>query len=265
MENNEQRKQEYMNLNFFKLIWYSITKFEKYPEMAALGVKKAVIYFTKIMVIFSIVFTVFYAYNINHSGGEETAVSTKVINQLLDNYEYEDDQRELLMNTLTENMGNSIFVVLFISAFVSIYLSTLLDVFTLSIFGLLTCIVAKIKIKYKAVFNMSIYAITLSIILRMIYSGITILTEFRIKYFDIMYTAISYIILAAAIFMIKSDVIKQQLQLMKIIEEGKEKIEQTINIPKRQKEDEDDKEPEKEKNEKEDKTKDTGGEQGSNA
>ena len=26
------------NINFFKKLWYSITKFEKYPEMAAEGI-----------------------------------------------------------------------------------------------------------------------------------------------------------------------------------------------------------------------------------
>ena len=261
MENNEQRKQEYMNLNFFKLIWYSMIKFERYPEMAALGVKKAIMYFTKIMIIFSILFTSFYVYSVKNSDGDEN-ISTKMINGILEGYEFEDEQRNELMDTFTQDLRNGIFIVVLISVFVSIYLTTLLDVFTLSVFGLLTCFVAKIKINYKAVFNMSIYAITLSIILRIIYSAITMFTEFRIRYFDIMYTGVSYIILAAAIFMIKSDVIKQQLQLMKIIEEGKEKIEQTINIPK--KPEKDDEEDDDEKQEKKDE-KGTGKEQGSNA
>lgn len=94
---------------------------------------------------------------------------------------------------------------------------------------------------YKALFNMSIYALTLSIILRLIYILLTTLTDFEVKYFDIMYMAVSYISLAAAIFLIKSDIIKQHLELMKIIEEGKDKIEKTITIPKRKKEDDDDK------------------------
>ncbi len=82
---------------------------------------------------------------------------------------------------------------------------------------------------------MSVYAITLSLILRTIYVVVTMLTSFEIKYFDVMYVAVAYISLAAAIFLIKSDVIKQHLELMKIIEEGKEKIEQTIVIPRKKK------------------------------
>ena len=66
-----------------------------------------------------------------------------------------------------------------------------------------------------------------------------------------MYVAIAYISLAAAIFMIKSDVIKQHLQIMKIIEEGKEKIEQTITIPKKPKEDEEENKDEEKKEPKE--------------
>ena len=130
---------------------------------------------------------------------------------------------------------------LFVSAFISFWIAIFLDVFTLSVFGLFTCLIAKIKMNYKAVFNMSVYAITLSLILRTIYVVVTMLTSFEIKYFDVMYVAVAYISLAAAIFLIKSDVIKQHLELMKIIEEGKEKIEQTIVIP-RKKDDEEKKE-----------------------
>ena len=66
VEKNETRKEKFLNLNFFEKIWYSITKFERYPELAALGVKKAVIYFTEIMVIFSILFTLIFAIYANN-------------------------------------------------------------------------------------------------------------------------------------------------------------------------------------------------------
>ena len=117
---------------------------------------------------------------------------------------------------------------------------------------------------YKAVFNMSIYAITLSIMLKAIYVVITMLTNFEIKYFELMYIAVSYITLAAAIFLIKSDVIKQHLELMKIIEESKEKIEQTIVIPRKKEEKDEDKKDETKEEKKEEGEKGTE-EQGSNA
>ena len=39
-----EEKEEVVNINFFKKVWYSITKFEKYPEMATEGFGKAVKY-----------------------------------------------------------------------------------------------------------------------------------------------------------------------------------------------------------------------------
>ena len=47
MESNQSKKEQFLKLNFFKKIWFAMTKFEKYPELAALGVKKALLYFTK--------------------------------------------------------------------------------------------------------------------------------------------------------------------------------------------------------------------------
>ena len=263
MKNSGLEKEERKKFNFFKLVWYSISKFEKYPEMASLGVKKALVYFLELMIIFSIVFTFSYVYTIKTSNESETTISAKIIEKVLDNYNGNDEHREELMRTFGKEMGNSIILILFISFFISIALSTFLDVITLSAFGVLTCFIAKIKINYKAIFNMSIFALTLSIILGIIYLLITMFTDFEIKYFSVMYSAISYIILAAAIFMIKSDVIKQQLKLINIIEESKEKLEQTINIPKKPKEEEENEGEEEEQ--KEETPKDTGGEQGSNA
>lgn len=56
MEKKQTEKEKFLKLNFFKKVWYSMTKFEKYPEMAALGVKKAIIYFTELMIIFTVLF-----------------------------------------------------------------------------------------------------------------------------------------------------------------------------------------------------------------
>lgn len=251
-------------LNFFKKIWYAVTKFEKYPEMAALGVRKAIWYFTELMLIFVILYTATYIYYINHIAEfeeEDLTLSEKVVTILLG--ENEDEQILEAAEVLKTYPSSTMISALFISFFISYYIATLMDVITLSIFGLFTCIIARIKMKYKAVFNMSIYALTLSILLRILYGVITMLTGFQMKYFNVMYIAVAYISLAAAIFLIKSDVIKQHLQLMKIIEESKERIEETINIPKKPKEEEKE---EDEQDEKKEKKKENGTEeQGSNA
>lgn len=265
MEENQTNKERFLKISFFKKVWYSITKFEKYPEMAALGVKKAILYFTELMIIFSILLTGIYVYyisNIAKFEDQNLTFSEKMINVLTDGNE--DEQITQMSEIIKENSDNTIIFALFISIFISFYIMTLIDVLALSVFGLLTCLVVKIKMNYKAIFNMSIFALTLSIFLRMIYLMITILTDFEVKYFDIMYTAVAYISLAAAIFLIKSDLIKQHLQLIKIIEESKEKIEEKITIPKKPKDDEkeeDDDQKTEEKKEKEEGAE----EQGSNA
>lgn len=266
MEDNGTVKERYLKLNFFKKVWYSIIKFEKYPEMAALGVKKSLIYFTELILIFSIVVSATYIYyimNIAQFSDKDLTLSEKIVTELIDVDEYENNDRVTTALEIIRQYPSEVMIfTLFISVFISLYFTTLIDIFTLSVFGLLTCFIARIKMNYKAVFNMSIFALTLAIILRMIYFVITVLTSFEIKYFEIMYIAVAYISLAAAIFMIKSDIVKQQLQLMKIIEESKKKIEDTITIPKKPKEDK--KEEDKEDSEEENKD-DESQEQGSNA
>lgn len=39
-----EEKKQVANINFFKKVWYSITKFEKYPEMASEGLNRAIKY-----------------------------------------------------------------------------------------------------------------------------------------------------------------------------------------------------------------------------
>lgn len=250
MENNENTIQ----IGFFKRIFYSISKFEKYPEMAALGLKKALLYLAGLILINSIIFTAVFIYYIQKQPTTEENLnfSEKVVNQILSNAEIEEEQ----VKALSENIGSQNSGVLIISLgigfFISLFLTTLIDVLTLSAFGLITCLIAKIKIKYKALFNMSIYAITLSVILRTLYLVIVYLTTFRIKYFDIMYIAISYISLAAAIFIIKSNLIKHQLQLMKIIEDNKENVDEPFTIENQNEEEQEEKDSKKEEEEKKD-------------
>ena len=266
MESNEKIKQQFFKMNFFQKVWYSISKFEKYPEMAALGVKRALLYFTELILIVSIIFTAVYVYYIKNVAefdeglnfSEKTAsILTSQVNK----------ERIKNIETITESLKNEKSEILIfymgIAFFTTLIFDTMLNVFTLSIFGIFTCFFAKIKFKYKALFNMSIYAFTLSILLRTIYFAITTLTDFKIKYFDIMYIAIAYISLTAAIFIIKSNVIKQHLELMRIIEESKEKIEEKFPIYKKPKDEE--KEDEEEKKEDDEKKEDETEGQGSNA
>lgn len=248
MENNQSLKEKYLKLNFLKKIWYSIVKFEKYPEMAALGVKQALIYFTKLVLIFSIIYAGAFIYHVSKKpeyNEQNLSLSQRLVTEMVDETNYSEKLNNAA-DLVKQEGSKSIIIALFIGIFIALFITFLLDVFTLSLFGLITCFVARIKINYKALFNMSIFALTLAMILRTIYFVLNLLTNFEIKYFDVMYVAISYISLLAAIFIIKSNVIKQHLELMKIIEESKDKIEDTLSNLKKTKDEEEDEESEKE-------------------
>lgn len=112
----------------------------------------------------------------------------------------------------------SIFLTIFIYSFIMYLLTTLSNAVFLSVFGYLTTWIARIKMRFLAVFNMSIYALTLSIILNMLYIAVNIFIDFKMEYFQVMYVAVSAIYLVAAIFLLKTEFMKQQAELMKIAE-----------------------------------------------
>ena len=113
------------------------------------------------------------------------------------------------------------FVIMCVYTLLVYFVSTLVDALVLAILGNLTTLFIRIKLKFSAVFSMSIYALTLSLMLNAIYMVVNMFTGFRIEYFQVMYTSIAYIYLVTAMFMIKSDFIKKQQELMQILEEEK--------------------------------------------
>ena len=127
----------------------------------------------------------------------------------------------------------------------------------LAILGRITSIILRIPMQYKAIFNMALHALTLPIILNLIYIIVNLFTGFEIKYFQVMYSAISYIYIVAAILLIKTDFMKRQQELSKIFEEQQKiREEYDKNIENNKQEDSLNKDNENKK-EKEDKNKDT--------
>ena len=344
MENNEEFR--VVNIPFFKKIWLSITKFERYPEMATEGVGKAISYLFKLMLIFAIIISGCMIYNfhtnlqqgikildenvseINYKDGTleikpanektmniETELGILIVDtskvkdetirkyekginkndlgilwlnnrvilygdgveetyyygDILEGFEITEFNKSDLIDFFTNNktIYISYFVIMLIATFIVYFVTTLLDILVLSVFGLLTSYMVGIKIRYRAIFNMSVYALTISIILKLIYVLVGMYSDFTIKYFDFMYTAIGYICLVASIFMIKSDVIKQQIELIKIREkmkEQKEQEEEEKNKPEEKEEKEEDDNKKEEETEKEPTSQDDGTEnQGSHA
>ena len=112
----------------------------------------------------------------------------------------------------------SIFMSLFIYSFAMYFINTLWYAIIIGIVGYFTMWLLKMKMRYVAVFNMAIYALTLSTILNILYLIINIVFNFTIEYFSIMYVTVATIYLIAAIFILKTDLMKKQAEVMKIVE-----------------------------------------------
>lgn len=153
--------------------------------------------------------------------------------------------------------------ILILSTFIIFLIQIFLDVVLLSLLGFIISKIIGIKLKYKSIFKMSIYALTLSIILYMGYILLLIFTGFEIVYFSVAYRTISYIYIITAMLMMKSDLIKQQMEVGKIVQEQR-KIREESNNKEKEKQ-EKDKEDKNKKEEKKDKNKEEGTPEGSKA
>ena len=123
---------------------------------------------------------------------------------------------------------------MFIYMFVVYLASILVDALVLGFLAYLIARIFRMKIKYSASFSMSVHALTLSIILNMVY---IIINGWTVKYFQFMYTAISYIYIVTAILMIKTDYMKRQAEVEKI-KSVQEQVKEKIKQKEQEKEDE---------------------------
>lgn len=335
---------------FFKKIWYSIDKVEKYSELSAEGFGKAIKYLITLIVMLAIVsagVTVFrtskqmkhvseyikenapeFKYsdgilnvdieepiiNENESFGkiivdtisEAEDVQEKYINDIkserkavlilkdklilkeagVENnivYKYEELFKELnisefskddlagyLVSSVMMPLYLNLFLVLFIYALVMQAMNTVFYIIIISIFGYLTSMILRLKIRYVAVFNMAVYSITLPTLLYIIYLGVNAFVNYVVPYFEVMYMLVATIYMIAALFILKSEFNKKQGEVQKIIEvekEIKEEMEQEEN-KKQEKEENKNKNKDTDKKEKKETDEDTnnGGQpEGSNA
>lgn len=138
----------------------------------------------------------------------------------------------------------SMFMTSFIYTFTIYFINTLWYAVILGIVGYFTMRILKMRIRFVAVFNMSIYALTLSTILNIVYVLVNMLFNFSIEYFDIMYITVATIYLIAAIFILKTDLMKKQAEVMKIIE-AQEIVKKELEEEEKEKKKEEEKEEEK--------------------
>lgn len=142
-----------------------------------------------------------------------------------------------------------IFFMMLLLNFISYSIIMLLDVVILSILGLLINTFIGTRFKYKDLVKLSIYAMTLPIILYLSYIIANILFGTTIKIFELAYSAISYIYLITVMLMMKSDAIKNMQELQNVLEEQKRVKEEL----KKQAEEEQEKQRQKEKEKEEEK------------
>lgn len=159
---------------------------------------------------------------------------------------------ETLNNTNISTIYAVFFISIAIYMFIIYLISTCIETFFIAILGYLTARIVGVKLKASQTYNMSVYAITLSVLLNAIYVLLKLTTGFNIEYFSIMYTTIPYIYIITAILMIRSELMKQQVEIGKI-----EKVQKIVK-----KELKEEKEKEKKKEDKkEEKKENNGGEQ----
>ena len=166
--------------------------------------------------------------------------------------------KQELVNYMTSSGMNSYYIRYVIAIVVNLLLVNvmvaLLDTLQLAILGWITTIVARIKMKFVAIYNMSIYALTLSMILNIVYIIINYFVDFTIEYFQIAYIAIAYIYLAASIFILKDDFMKRQEEVEKIKQE-QIKVREEIRKQEEKKKDKEEPKEEKPKKKKEEEPK----------
>lgn len=330
----DNKKQEVVNINFFKKIWYSITKFEQYPAMATEGLKRAIKYLIMLTAIVSIFvmirsllqmktlidnFAQYVQDNIPEFSYSEGKISmeiedTMVIEQVqyngidrivVNTFAETEEQKEqiekdnliagttifffndeIILKTKSENNGvlrqpytysdfiasytgeniekfnkaefvqyltsakmltfyGQYAVSIFIYLLIVNIMVGLLDSLEIAILGWITATIARIKMKFVAMYNMAVYSLTLPMILNVLYIVINYFTSFTITYFQVAYITIAYIYLAAAIFILKDEFIKRMQEVEKIKQEQL-KVREEIKEEQEKKEEEENKEEKKE-------------------
>lgn len=150
-------------------------------------------------------------------------------------YEYDELSKNIGVDTFTKQdilsnlEGNgvyrvyvSMYLFLFAFTFLTYTVMLFIDVVILSILAFLISKIYKVSLRYSSCIKISVYALTLPLLLQLIYIYVNTFTGFTIQYFSIMYDVISYIYVITAILIIKNDLAKQDIGLI-----GEVKIEKT--------------------------------------
>lgn len=119
----------------------------------------------------------------------------------------ENFDKNMLVETLRADKYTAFIIVFsFFGAIIVLSISTLLDILVIAIIGfIISNIIGNNKIEFKNVFNMAVHAITLSVVLSMIYCLVNTYTGFYVKYFSTMYTLLASIYMATAVILVNAE------------------------------------------------------------
>ena len=143
----------------------------------------------------------------------------------------------------------------FLGFFITYLIMSILDIIILALLSNIVAILLRVRMKVSALVNISVHAMTLPIILLLIYAIVLMTTGFEIKYFNIMYRGIAYIYVITAVFLIRQNLIKQQMELTTIVQKQQE-LKQQIEEKEKEKKEQEPKEKDEQKDNKEDESND---------
>lgn len=169
--------------------------------------------------------------------------------KVVDKQVFLNDYRTIGINTVS----TMFFVLVFIGQYLVNILQIFADLILVAILGHMTARICKIKLRAGSLLTLSIYAMTLSVILNTIYITIKLITGFVISYFNIMYLLIAYVYIVAAMLMIKTDIIKCNEELAMAIEMQKQLKKEQEEQEQEEQEEEEKREREKDKQKKKEK------------
>lgn len=218
---------------FFSRLKRAIFNPEEYSNFILEKTKESIKYFFKFLIIFTLIVAVAYTYKFYIQGIGEEQVN------ILSDYGFDETYIEELKNVYENTNDIYIIAITFVASIISVYssfaLSILITICIFSVFGLIIARICGIKLKFGQTFNLTVYAITLPTILLAIYIVSNLIFEITIKYFSIAHDAITYIYIITAIMMLRADLIKQRIELAKIIKE-QEKVKEELKEKEEQKE-----------------------------
>lgn len=114
---------------------------------------------------------------------------------------------DTLIDTLDANKYTGLIIAIsLLGGFIVLSISTLLDILVIALIGfIMSRVSGNNNLKYKNAFNMATHAITLSVILGMIYFLVNTFTGFYVKYFSTMYTLLATIYMATSVLLLNAD------------------------------------------------------------